>query len=197
MVRLRLLMTKGMVCVLMAANMAGMGVPVQAKVAKMAKTTSANPYKHYKKAPKKVVRKFVASNGKIVKVKNIPGNPGYYQGNHSWTYSGSLETSENKITLNTLKVKHVTYHELGHALAFMYWAERVDYSAPFPDETTEWKRIYKKEKKKYRFENSKYVKSNSSEFFAQCFATYCLHKKAMKKTMPRSYRYVKKVIKKL
>ena len=147
-------------------------VPTQA-------ATYYNPYTLYKKAPKKVVNKFVQSNGTVERVKNIPGNPGRYQGNHSWVYSGALSTSVNRIKVNC-KIQHVTYHELGHALAFMYWAERNDFSAKFPDETAQWNKIYRKERRKYNFENRGYVTATSSEYFAQAFATYCLHKKAMK-----------------
>lgn len=76
------------------------------------------------------------------------------------------------------------YHELGHYVAYI---------AGQPDYSSEWEKIYRKEKNKW-WSNESYTTSSAVEYFAETMKQYIFgDRKRLKKTSPKTYAYLKKI----
>lgn len=148
-----------------------------------------------KKAPKRVVKMFYEKHGTVKSAKRIKMTvrSGIFLmpvvGLYEQTY-GDGELNMQRITLSR-KRSDTACHELGHSLDYMYG----DSHPTIATSTNEWKKIYKKEKHKRGITNPRHAKSNSQEFFAESFSMYCLHRGRLKRSYPKTYRYLKKIIK--
>lgn len=96
-------------------------------------------------------------------------------------YAGVFSVGQHAVILK-YKDKTNTLHEMGH------FVSRLQKGA---DETTEFVKIYKAEKKNYNGKLQSYIKASSKEYFAQSFAEYTTSPKMLKSSRPKTYAYVK------
>ena len=101
--------------------------------------------------------------------------------NKNLGYAGVFSVADHAIHLKT-RNKTNTLHEMGH------FVSRLQNGA---DETSEFVKIYKSEKKKYNGTQKSYITKNSKEYFAQSFAEYTQNPSKLKKSRPKTYKYVK------
>ena len=163
--------------------------------------------KEYKKIPKTARDLYKENNLKI----NIygynyyPYYAGLYNGkvniesyNVSWLRSfyskrGVSTSSYSNRELSINYAKCTLIHELGHAF---------DYESGKLSDSSEFKKIYKKEKSK--FTKTNYYKypmgkmkdniGNRQEYFASAFTVYVRSPKDLKKHCPKTYKYFKKIL---
>lgn len=101
--------------------------------------------------------------------------------NKNLGYAGVFSVADHAIYLKSKNKTHAL-HEMGH------FVSRLQNAA---DETSEFIKIYKAEKKKYTGAQKSYVTKNSKEYFAQSFAEYTQNPSKLKKSRPKTYKYVK------
>ena len=96
------------------------------------------------------------------------------------------------------------YHELGHCVDFLLsnaYIKHGKFYIKTKSNGKTFKKIYKREKKRYRpLENTvsrSYVTASSFEYFAQAYADYTLYPRRFKAMCPSTYKYMKKCVKKI
>lgn len=94
---------------------------------------------------------------------------------------GIFSVSQKNISLR-YSTRYI-YHELGHYIAFI---------GGNLDKTTSFKKIYKAEKKYYTASDRTEITKNSTEYFAQSYYNYITNPAKLKRTRPKTYRYIKK-----
>ena len=97
------------------------------------------------------------------------------------SYAGLFSVAKHAIIMKSNKKEHVL-HEMGHFVARLQNAS---------DESAEFVKIYKAEKKKYNGAQKAYITSNSKEYFAQSFMEYTQNPTKLKKSRPQTYKFVK------
>lgn len=102
-----------------------------------------------------------------------------YDKNHN--YAGTFSVAKHAIIMRTDN-KMNFLHEMGH------FVSEINNAAGTSKEFTS---IYKSEKKKYRGSMKTYITRNSEEYFAQSFAEYTVSPSALKKSRPKTYKYIK------
>lgn len=98
-------------------------------------------------------------------------------------YIGLFSSRNKQITMRYQS--NIVYHELGHYLA---------YTTGKTDLTDEFINIYEKEYKKFDGDNKAYVTSTCREYFAESYRDYVTRKSHLKKTRPKTYRYIEEVL---
>lgn len=126
------------------------------------------------KLPKKLANDFTKNGWKIVL---DPGMDGY-----PYNYMGLCVYSDKQLIIRDYQSDTI-YHEFGHY--FAYTNGEIDTSKKFQS-------IFKKEKKKFKGSNPNSNTANSSEYFAECFKSYLLKEKWLKKRCPKTYQYIDK-----
>lgn len=99
-------------------------------------------------------------------------------------YAGVFSVASHAVFLKS-KNSTNALHEVGH------FVSRLQKGA---DETSEFVKIYKAEKKKYNGTQKAYITKNSKEYFAQSFAEYTENPTKLQKSRPKTYAYVKKQV---
>lgn len=168
--------------------------------------TYYNPNKVVKKVPKKIRKTFIKNGGKIYKVSKLPGSfVGYCEGIP--VMEDYSDPSSFKVR-GEIKIKKksagVFYHEFGHYVDYvigsMVSPDGVNYYLKPYSQNAAFKKVYKAEKKKYKpaikNTNRAYVTSTSTEYFAQTLADYWTHPKSLKKCCPKTFKALKKALKK-
>lgn len=102
-----------------------------------------------------------------------------YDNNHN--YAGTFSVAKHAIIMRTDNKMHLL-HEMGHFVSEINNAAGT---------SREFNSIYKTEKNKYRGSQKTYITSTSEEYFAQSFAEYTVSPKALKKSRPKTYKYIK------
>lgn len=105
--------------------------------------------------------------------------------NKNLGYAGLFSVGQHSIIMKSKKKNHIL-HEMGHFVARLRNAA---------DETSEFVKIYKSEKKKYNGAQKKYIRSNSKEYFAQSFMEYTNNPSKLRKSRPKTYNFIKNEVK--
>lgn len=106
---------------------------------------------------------------------------------NKYGYSGCFSPSRQRIILKKANTQTLL-HELGHF---------VDFLRNYESCNTEFKKIYKAEKKKAKsfFNTPSHTLSSSKEFFAESFNMYYSNPQKLKTNCPKTFSYIEKAIK--
>lgn len=135
-----------------------------------------------KELPSKVYQAFINSGYKI---NTNPADPAFdsYSSEVNGVFVAFGEHS--KIAVREYD-KEVLLHELGHFL---------DYRSKWASDRKKFKKIHKQEKNKYkRGKSPTSLKKKSVEYFAECFKDFCINRKQLRKTCPKTEAYIKKIV---
>lgn len=102
-----------------------------------------------------------------------------YDKNHN--YAGTFSVAKHAIIMKTDNKMHLL-HEMGHFVSEINNASGT---------SREFTSIYKSEKSKYHGSQKAYITGTSEEYFAQSFAEYTVSPKALEKSRPKTYKYIK------
>lgn len=100
-----------------------------------------------------------------------------------YAFSGHFDAAAR--TLRLKRADETVYHELGHFLAFL---------AGNKDETEAFRRIYQKEKHRYKGYDRAYVLQNSREYFAQSYRDYVVNRSSFRRERPKTYRAIESAL---
>lgn len=103
--------------------------------------------------------------------------------NKNVSYDGVFSTKDHQIELKEAKAD-VLLHEMGHFLSALKCNAA---------DSSEFKAIYKDEKKDYEGTNKSYVTSTNNEYFAESYKDYVKNPSKLKKDRPETYAYVKEL----
>ena len=121
----------------------------------------------------------VMADGRVVDAFVDLGFKVKYDNNHN--YAGTFSVAKHAIIMRS-DSKMNLLHEMGH------FVSEINNAAGTSKEFTS---IYKSEKKKYRGSLKSYITRTSEEYFAQSFAEYTVSPSALKKSRPKTYKYIK------
>lgn len=96
-------------------------------------------------------------------------------------YAGTFSVAKHAIIMKTDNKMHLL-HEMGHFVSEINNASGT---------SKEFTSIYKSEKIKYHGSQKAYITGTSEEYFAQSFAEYTVSPKALGKSRPKTYKYIK------
>ena len=96
-------------------------------------------------------------------------------------YAGTFSVAKHAIIMKTDNKMHLL-HEMGHFVSEINNASGT---------SKEFTSIYKSEKIKYHGSQKAYITGTSEEYFAQSFAEYTVSPKALEKSRPKTYKYIK------
>lgn len=112
-----------------------------------------------------------------------------YKGDVKGSIAGftNYDTNEVYIRGSESSIRYCFLHEVGHV---------VDKMLNFPSYKSEWKTIYNEEKDKLSvFSYDGHYKSTPQEYFAEVYSESLINPVRCKNTAPKSYAYVKEVLK--
>lgn len=166
---------------------------------------AANVHKEAPNVPAKIRNNFVSTGGTLNIVNSLPnGKPGTSSFHYSYTKRNGKVikfqyTTKISISKKAQNRKKTVAHELGHFFdrCISTYNPISGKVAQYSKTNSTWLKFYKEQRSKYKpvLKNTgvDHIKSNSSEFFAQCCADYWLAPGALKKLSKTRYNTMKKI----
>lgn len=163
---------------------------------------AVNVHKEAPHVPTKIRNNFVSTGGTLKFVSSLPGGKaGHTDFKHRFNYvSGKGFRAQTKTTI-TISQKapnraKTVAHELGHFFdhCLSTYNPQNGKIARYSTTNSAWLKLYREQRSKYKpvLKNTSvdYIKSSSSEFFAQCCADYWLAPGALKKQSKTRYNFM-------